>query len=263
MANLSFNLIYSTDRSYILSNSDLLDYYMYGIPTCNPINKTELPESVWNQQIINAQVFIENYLNIRFKKQIIKENRDFIRSEWVTWSFLKMSFPINEIFSFKGKLNEVTQVIYPVGWCTVQRSNFDVNGRNVHIVPNSSAGSQINNVYGGTILLSLIVGWNYIPNYFELQYCTGFDKVPEDLLNVVAKLATINLLFILEPFIVGGNQLFGLTGSSIGIDGLSQSISKMNGGTIFQQRIMSLWNDLKIELPILQNKYRGFEMISM
>ena len=63
----------------------------------------------------------------------------------------------------------------------------------------------------------------------DLQYITGFDldSMPMDLINLVGKLATFGPLGIAGDLILGA----GIAAQSLGVDGLSQSISSTSSAT--------------------------------
>ena len=68
-----------------------------------------------------------------------------------------------------------------------------------------------------------------IPDYWDLQYITGFDldNMPMDLINLIGKLATFGPLGIAGDLILGA----GIAAQSLGVDGLSQSISSTSSAT--------------------------------
>ena len=68
---------------------------------------------------------------------------------------------------------------------------------------------------------------NIFPNYWHAKYLTGFKKIPNDLLNVLGMLASINVLNIAGDIILGA----GIASYSLSLDGLSQSISSTSSAT--------------------------------
>jgi hypothetical protein len=54
--------------------------------------------------------------------------------------------------------------------------------------------------------------------------------------------------------------MFGLASQSLSLDGLSQSVSKANGGNIFGQRLKQYGEELfKTDLPMLRSVYSGIK----
>ena len=116
-------------------------------------------------------------------------------------------------------------------------------------------------IYNG---ISPHLGWfgqTYIPNYWRTRYITGWDKIPADLLDFVAKLAALNVLAIIGDIIYG----VGLTSINITLDGVSQStpLSRSAQGGLFAGRIKLYLDQMNNELPTLTSRYRGipFEVL--
>ena len=68
-----------------------------------------------------------------------------------------------------------------------------------------------------------------IPDYWDFQYITGFDldHLPMDLINIMGMMACFGPLGIAGDLILGA----GIAAQSLGIDGLSQSISSTASAT--------------------------------
>jgi hypothetical protein len=103
------------------------------------------------------------------------------------------------------------------------------------------------------------LGWKDIPNYWDISYVTGFKKVPQDIVNAVGKLASMQLFHIAGDLILG---TAGIASQSISIDGLSQSISSTASATNsgYGARTLNYVNELKRELPRMKDFYKGFTM---
>ena len=136
--------------------------------------------------------------------------------------------------------------------------------RNVHLIPNSAKSveggttmSQHSIIYNG---VSPHLGWfgqNYIPNYWRLKYITGWDAkdLPDDLADMVAKFAAINVLSIIGSYLYG----VGLSSISISLDGVSQNTPLTKGGKygMFSDRISLYQDDINKMMESLQYIYRG------
>ena len=117
-------------------------------------------------------------------------------------------------------------------------------------------------VYNG---LSPHLGWfgqTYIPNYWRPRYITGWDKIPADLFDFVAKAAAINVLAVIGDVLCGS----GITSISISLDGVSQNtpLTRSGQGGLFAGRIKTYIDDMNERLlPVLKSKYRGisFEVL--
>lgn len=90
--------------------------------------------------------------------------------------------------------------------------------------------------------------------FYAIDYDAGFetaDDVPQDLREIVAKSAAVNLLDI-----VGDGLMSGFSSSSLSMDGLSESFSSTQSATsaYFGARIKEYKDD--IALYIKQNRYK-------
>jgi hypothetical protein len=91
-----------------------------------------------------------------------------------------------------------------------------------------------------------------IPNYWNIEYVTGWHNPPEELLNAVGMLTAINVLQIISDALMAGTARMvqdsngrtvlqtngamfggiglGMSSKSISLDGLSQSVSSFANG---------------------------------
>lgn len=243
-----------------LSVNDFKDAFLWGIPLCNTVTGQTLPASVILQKLQAAQRYVENELDLRIFKQYVGETKPFVRDEYMIWGFVKTSWSVNTAFYITGTLNGQQVLKFPNEWVTPQRKvNKDyIFEKCLYFVPNGK-GSAVSFAYNFTINnLYSFYGSRNIPEYWFLEYLTGFEVIPADVINVIGKYAAIQLLPIIEMTIVsGGGYSFGSASNSLGLDGMSQSISKANGGNIFKQRIAQYDNELQRELVQLRDAYSG------
>jgi len=131
----------------------------------------------------------------------------------------------------------------------------------VHIVPSGSDAPDINNqtlVFNQLHPHAGLVGSRSIPNYWQLTYCTGWDKggVPADIMEVLGKMASIGLFNQLGDLILGGAAI---ASKRIQLDGLSESVnttmSAENSG--YSARIRMYVQELKESWATLEPKYFG------
>ena len=174
----------------------------------------------------------------------------------MSWGYMRTSYPVSAAFELKGFVNTVQQMDIPSAWLSTKSSNDESKFRQIHVVPVSSIGVQYTTIYNGVVPLGFYSNQN-IPNYWRSVYCTGFTKVPADLLNVIGKLGAINVFHVLGDLILGTP---GLSSKSISIDGLSQSYQTQGS---YKQRIDAYLKDLELSLPRLYNYYKGITVLSM
>jgi len=257
MPSQEFNILVGKNEGLSISPSELLELYFFGIPLKTQDGK-QMSDQVLKTYIKSAQEEIEGYLNVRITKQVIEERRDFIREDYRDWGFVRVNYPVVEPISLIGFINDVQQVTYPVEWLSARTSNDGHSFfRNVYLVPSGTKAAQ----YSGITPHVGYFGASHIPQYWKVRYCTGYNQVPNDMLNIIGKLAAINVFHIMGDLILGA----GIASQSIGIDGLSQSISTTSSATNagYGARITGYLADLKLAMPRLKAKYDGFEMTSL
>ena len=265
MPNLKLKIKYNKNQGVIISPSELIENYLFGIPTCTNDGRKISNQSI-SQHILNSQLLIENLFNIKFVRQVIEENRDFVRQEFNSWGYIRAMYTINYIDNLEGWINDVCQINYPKEWLSIKKEEGVACYRNIYLIPNSGSKggatmTQNSIIYNGISPHLGYFGQSYIPNYWRLRYITGWDKVPADLLDFVCKAAAINVLAIIGDILYG----VGITSIQMSLDGVSQStpLTRSSQGGIFNGRIKTYIDEMNRNLPILKSKYRGmiFEVL--
>lgn len=249
----------------IISPVELIENYLFGIPMCSNDGRKMSMSSI-SKHILSAQALVENLFSIKLTKQVIEENRDYIRQEFMSWGYIRTMYPIDYIDNLEGWINDVCQLTYPREWLSIKRIESVAIYRNIYLIPNTGSreGAHMTNnslIYNG---ISPHLGWfgqSYIPNYWRTRYITGWDEIPADLFDFVAKLAAINVLAVIGDVLYG----IGLTSISISLDGVSQNtpLTRSAQGGLFAGRIKTYTEEMNQVLPILKSKYRGipFEVL--
>ena len=244
-----------------ISASDIISRYFFGIALIDQDGNQMSEESI-NFYIEAAVNEIEGYLNLKLTKQVITESLSYFLNDYKAWGFLPTSFPVLEVEALTGFIGETEQIEFPKEWLSAKKTNTaEGKHRAVYIVPTVGAAKLGSVVYSG---VTPNVGWfgqATIPNYWTIKYCTSFERPPADIMNVVGMLASINIFHQLGDIILGA----GIASQSIGIDGLSQSISTTSSATNagYGARITGYLADLKKQLPELKAKYDGMVLMSM
>lgn len=260
---MNIETLFNISGDLCMTVSQLRNLYMWGVSVKNQ-DGTELPDSVYEFYIQSAQKELESILNIKLVPQVIEETRDYNYCDYSTYGFMRCSYPVARPFWLKGLFGTAEQIEYPREWLSIKRSNEvpEMFYRNVYLVPNqggyqngNASGVTFNGIFGANLL------WRsrtYIPNYWRIRYLTGFTEIPADLLNVIGKAAAINVFHVAGDLILGA----GIASFSLGVDGLSQSISSTSSATNagYGARVIGYGDDIKRMIPILQSKYGGFNM---
>lgn len=265
MPQLKVKVSYNKNTGLVISPDELMENYMFGIPLCTNDGR-KISSEVVAQHISAAQQMVENMFTIKLTKQVIEENRDYNRQEFMSWGYIRTMYPIDYLDNLEGWINDVCQITYPREWLSIKRQEYVAVFRNIYLIPNtgSKEGAHMTNnslIYNG---LSPHLGWfgqSYIPNYWRARYVTGWDKVPADLLDFVCKIAACNVLGMIGDILYG----IGITSLSVTLDGVSQStpLSRSGQGGLFAGRIKQYKDEIEQVLPTLKSKYRGitFEVL--
>lgn len=254
--SLSLDIVCSKNEGLALSPSELRDLYMFGIKILDE-RGNELSDSTYIRYLKSAQEEVEKTLNIKVQKTRIEESRDFFLDEFRQWSLIRTSYPVNKPCSLLGKINEITQIEYPTEWLVAKKDNKGRFYRIVNVVPNQGGHATISGVvYSGVTPHIGLRGLHFIPQYWRINYVTGYDVVPADLIDYIGKLAAIKLFYMAGDLILGP----GISNTSISIDGLSQSLGTNQG---FKMRIEGYENELKRTVPIMKAYYRGLSFTAL
>lgn len=251
---------YGGAKSLVLSPADFREHYLYGVPLCNPFTGLTLSDDVYEMRLLAAQQRIENELGIKLTPQLVEEQADFVREEFMNFGYIKTSFPILKPCRLAGRLNEREVVVYPQEWLSVRRDNVQTNQNNLFIIPNGAASVTFQFLTTQYPHYFSYFGSRILPNYWGIKYVSGFKQIPEELIELIGIVASIYILPQLEYVVGGGHPLsFGLASQSVSLDGLSQSVSKVNGGNIFQNRLRDYGERLKNDIQRLKQIYGGIK----
>lgn len=248
----SLSARYRINSDLVLSVEELKDAYLFGIPIQNR-NNVYISDDTIKNYIKSAQEQLQNYLALRFKKQVYFEKLSFTAEDFYNWGFLRTTYPVVKGMSLEGFLNTTKQSTYPAEWlASKDASDGILYHRNLYIIPaGNSTGVTQAQLFTGIIPNLTYLGLARIPEYWTATYVTGWDKVPMNIIDAVGKLAAINIFRISGDLILSP----GISSFSLSIDGLSQS----QGIKAFDNRIKMMLDDLTQRiLPELRDYYRGF-----
>jgi hypothetical protein len=255
---LEYKCNYKKNTGAILSPEELRDLYLYGI-NLKSKDGSDLPVSVWETKIKAAQQEIEKFLAIKLVRQLIVEKLTYFNDDYLNnLPIIPTSYPVFKTIVLLGYLNGVEQIKYPVEWCNIYQGPDQGQTRRINLVPSGSATSAATNVILLGVMAQLgIRSLNLVPNYWTAGYLTGYtpDALPADLLDLVGKMAAIQILSIYGDLVLPP----GLSGSSLSIDGLSQSINTPISGqnAAFGGRIKQYTQDILTTLQRLEKSYKG------
>lgn len=256
MPSITFSIQYQKNTGSVISTTELEELYFFGIPIVDHLGN-KISNEVIQFYIDAAQKEIENYLSLKIVRQAVRENRDYYYDDWIQWNYMPTSYPVVSPLSLKGYANSSLQLEYPSIWLSSKKQapDEDMYHRIINLVP---AAGGVTTISGGVIGLSPYIGFfgnKTVPNYWEVTYVTGFNKVPKDIIDAIGKLASMSLFIILGEIVLGP----GIASKSIGIDGLSQSVSSTASATFsaFSARIEQYNKDLQRMKLEMKARYVG------
>lgn len=265
MASLRLKISYNKNMGLIMSPTELIDNYLFGVPLCSNDGRKISTQSLI-QHIEAAQSSVENVFNIKLTKQVVDETRDFVKQEFLSWGYIRTMYPVSYISDLEGWISGVCQTTYPSEWLSIKKMEDVAVYRNVYLIPNSGSreGATMTNnsvIFSGITPHLGFFGQTYIPNYWRVTYVTGWDKLPSDLFDFVSKYAAINVLAVIGDILYG----IGITSVNLSLDGVSQStpLTRSSQGGLFAGRIKLYQEEIERAFPTLKSKYRGipFEVL--
>lgn len=265
MAEINFNVSYrrfTGDYNSLLFNTTEIIYnYLSGLPFNTPKASNFLAQSSIRNKILSAQQKVEKDLSLKLWEQEYFERVDYTYNDWRSWSYTALSCMVKHVYSFRGYLADNQQVNYPIDWMSIRRMSDERQlSRSLNIV---ATGSNTAGIPGNAIAIGMVpfmgaIGIQSIPNYWQINYLTGFKTIPGELLELLGKLAAIPILNEIQDVIFTP----GVASKSISYDGLSETVSTTRAGEygIFGARLRSYEKYLETEMPKLVDYYVGITM---
>ncbi len=210
------------------------------------------PDYAFVHNILYGIAKVERTLDIRLLPKRFVERRDWTPEAWRRTGYMQLILdegPILSLESLTLKLG-VGDSEFPLDWCHIKRGT-----KQVDVVPNTST----------TFNVPFVRTSAYVPAGLEVAYIAGFDlsagRLPEDLLEAVGIEAALGPLNMAGDLIGGA----GLAGTSLSMDGLSQSVTTTNSSTNagFGAKILQLKSDVKNLYKILRPTYKGIGLRSV
>jgi hypothetical protein len=258
MGQLTLTMKYRKNEGLLLSPTEMFSLYLYGIKIQAGDGTAFSTESM-RFYIQAAQQEIENFFNLKLVYQFIAlEKLTFYRADyWQSFPILFTNYPVNKPISLTGRFNQLEQISYPTQWLTNTQNSYGQYKRRVSIVPTGTAVATANAEVILSGLTTQLGSQHFlmIPDYWDLQYITGFklDQIPMDLINLTGKLASFGPLGIAGDLILGA----GIASQSLGVDGLSQSISSTSSATNagYGARLVQYEREIKATIPRIKLVY--------
>lgn len=260
---------FTTKVEPLIDVETLKNTYLFGI-VIEDEDGQELPREIFQQYLDNATSMLEHYLDISIAPVYdFVENKDYRFNDYVDWGYYYLNnFPVQRVsaielvyFRDEDGEPEVVQTI-PQNWIRLQPHDGLLR-----LIPNARFPANLQISQTGNYFPE-ILRTQFVPHLWRITYDYGFEagKVPTLINMAIGQIAAVQALT------VGGNLVLGagIAGSSISIDGLSQSIQTTQSAenSAFSATIKDysdkLFGKTKDDpysiLRILKEYYKGQEM---
>ena len=263
MPTLTFSTKYRKNTGAVMSPSELLSVYLYGVAIQSQ-DGTDFSEQDIQFYLESAQQEVERFLNIKLQLQLFNDNVSFNRAEYYNeFPIMRTRYPVNTPLSLTGFYKKIEQISYPQEWLSSTQNSDGAYQRRMSIVPTSGSAvgtSQDVILTGITVQWGSLRGLTNLPDYWNMQYVTGYDceNIPMDVVNVIGKFAAIGLFNIAGDLILGA----GIASQSLGLDSLSQSISSTSSATSsgYGARIIQYSKEIDQTLKRIKNNIKGINL---
>lgn len=224
-----------------LSPEMFLSDYLIGIEP--QVNGKPVEREFYKRWLARSVAHIEKEANISIKtRRVLKEPHDYNAVDYQNFSFIQLwNRPILDVQAIRAVFPTGQLLMdFPKEWLRV-----DHNSSQVQLVPTQGSLSSVLLGRGGAWLPLLFQTLSYLPQFFQVDYTTGFPagKLPEDIIEAVMKRCAIDVLAQFGDLIYGP----GVTSVSNSMDGMSESRSIVNNGqlgAVFTSRIAQYRKDL-------------------
>ncbi len=232
----------------LLSVSDLKGRYLFGLPVADRKGNA-IPDSFFEFYIRAAVTTLARELDIAILPTVVEGETQAYSQPLASNKPLVIYTdlaPVQSIQALRFKLPYGGQAnAIPGEWLTVGK-DFG----SIYIYPQNSLAP-----FTGTISslgLGVFALEDYFPGGWQIDYVAGFSrgKVPTDILDAIGMTAALSPLAIMGDLVLPP----GIGSTSLGIDGLSQSISGKGG---YADRINSYLQTLANAMSSLRMRYRG------
>lgn len=201
----------------ILTVDQLQRLYLKGIPLTDQFGNT-LDEEDLQSYIDIAISMLETYLDINIVPTTICEEKDYQSNDYWQWGYFQMNnIPIQSVSKLEAVYPNAAILSYPTDWCKIQNHDGIIR-----IIPNAGTSAQFSVDAGGQYFPEIFRNQGHVPLVWQVTYIAGFcdGHVPMDVNATIGMLAAVMALNNL-----GGHVLPpGLAGSSLSLDGLSESL---------------------------------------
>lgn len=266
-----FNNIIGKKVEPLVTVSQLRATWLFGVKVRDRETGVELTEDAYQNAIDTAVSLLEHYLDISISPvRNYNEFKDYNRNDYYEWGYMQLNnFPLECVNFIKlvyfrdndGEVDDTQTITIPPNWIRV-----DAMDGIIRLVPNGRFPANLQVGNGG--FYPELFSVTKVPHAWQVNYNYGFcsGQIPVLLNQAIAMLASVIVFITAGHLILGA----GIAGTSISLDGLSQSIqttqSAENSGFSSTIKDISdkLYGKTKDDefaiLRILRNFYKGTTM---
>lgn len=245
--------------------------WLFGVKIRDKETGEDMSDDAYQNALDTAVSMLEHYLDISISPvKNHKEYKDYDRNQYYEWGYFQLdNFPIECVNSIRlvyfrddnGEVDDTQATIIPPNWMRVNSHDGIIR-----LVPNGKFPGNLQVGNGGFYPELFSVA--KVPHAWEINYNFGFcdGQVPVLLNQAISMIASIIMLITAGHLILGA----GIAGTSISLDGLSQSInttqSAENSGfsstikDISDKLFGKTKDDPFAVMRILNNYYKGATM---
>lgn len=204
----------------------------------------------------------ELLLNIAIRPRVIEnETYDYRVEEWMGgYGYVQLNTrPAVEVTAME--LNVITSIItIPKEWVQLKKKSAQIN-----LIPYYGLLASANIANQMLLFMPLMANSTYIPQILRVSYTGGIgenEDAPDLLAQLIAMNATTGVLNVLGEIALGGQA--ALAGYSIGIDGLSQSVSTTASAenAAYGGRIRQMEREMSEVVKTLRQYYYGLSLVA-
>jgi hypothetical protein len=242
----------------LLTTQQLKDVYLSGVKLADQSGQP-LPTALFDSAITAAVSWFELKTKIHTTPvDITDEQHDFNADTYNQFCWIHAyEYPILEVTSVTAQYpTGQTIIVFPSTWVKARFKSGQIQ-----LVPTAGSLSQVLIGQGGNYLPLLSGRISTLPDLFLVNYKAGFDngKIPDAVNDAIGLRAAIHVMSTAGSIVLG---VPGLQTQSIGVDGLSQSVSAMVGQFgPYSGRINEYNKRLEDLMETLVQEYKGIRMV--
>jgi hypothetical protein len=196
--------------------------YLFGV-TAYDENGNSISDETIQTFIDQAISVLEHDLDITVKPTFIEEHKDYFAQDYWDWGYMQLNrIPVIELLDLsvvylrdQNTLETVLDI--PQEWIRLEPETGIIR-----LVPNNRFPGRLQVDASGAFFPELFRRYSTVPDLWVARYIHGFKEgqIPALLNAAIGMLASIFYMNIAGDLIIGA----GIAGTSISLDGLSQSI---------------------------------------